>query len=739
VINPKVNEAFLGTSQRELAKMSSEALPKTGAFVPTRSEVTGMLKGTPIDITNGDANVINRQLALRTKAANLIGTGTAARATEKGVLQRVAMEVSATDKVGESSLTRQQLLDYAKARNVPTKQLGKLSSVVGEDAPILQAGKFSKDLGTVDRDLQAELRTIAKTSGKAGNLTSEQLVNYANTNKIPLSKFESVLKQDPVLIRNGQWNPNLLIQDAKTGVVTRAIDTPNFKGVMNLDHLQNTQLFSKLAKNGESEKSVLVRLAQRQSQEVVGDGAGNITKAQYVQRMVDAGETPEAIAKKYPNLSKINDNDLIVKNGKYQPKIEQRDLPENMTAGQFKDLYLKKTGVDLRDPAQLAASPWNRALKTVSDDATIMKDGKWQFNRFAFRVPSKEANALINEQTVDIGSAKGIGLSQSGGKFLMANEKANLNAGQLLAFMKEAKLDPSKLETLSKMSPDAPIVLDGKLVRAQLSPTANKFTLALTKPISLGTSQGQRAILLGEATDGEVSPGLNLAQNWKKYAVRPDKLVGKIGVTASSAVRDNVKSFGSTVIDTWGGTKALGPVDPLLGKFSVQGARYGLQNWASGTAGVLGSYTLYQGLQTGFGDNFDLNGNRISTSDAFENKMLGVGHSTDPSKQIGNLAYHNMWMPQFYSAFQDVGKFPWAAVGFTAALPLAADAVSGASKQLKGTNDILKQQLDLNNQPLVDNPDLVVPEAPQPAQAPPPDSTAAPKAAPADDLVPTPN
>ncbi|MFX4827828.1 hypothetical protein ABTB65_18920, partial [Acinetobacter baumannii] len=86
------------------------------AFVPTSAEMKGALSGRTIDVTAGDATAIKRELSLRTFVSDRLA-GSARLATEKGVLQRVAMEVTGTEKVSEGTLTKGQFLDYAKARN----------------------------------------------------------------------------------------------------------------------------------------------------------------------------------------------------------------------------------------------------------------------------------------------------------------------------------------------------------------------------------------------------------------------------------------------------------------------------------------------------------------------------------------------------------------------------------------------------------------------------------------------
>ena len=780
VINPQVNEAFLGTSQRSLGQLSAEIMPRPGVFIPKASEIASVLKGAPIDVASGDANAVSRQLALRLQAAKILGTGSASKATELGISQRLAMEVSNTKNVAESNLTRDQYLDYFKARGVKLKELGTIGNVVGEDAPILQGGKFNPSLGNINSDLQTQLQTIAKNSGKEGQLTSQDLINYANKNKIPVKNFESVLNQDPLMIKNGNWNPNLLIQDAKTGVVSKAIDIPNFKGVTGLDNMTNSQLFSRLAKPGASERSMAVAMAQRSSQQVVGDGAGNVTVGEYIQDLKKGpqGISDAAIAQKYPNLAKLNDDDLIIKNGKFQTKVVQRDLPTNMTAGEFKNWYATNRLLDLNDPAILANSPWKKALSSVSDDSPVLKNGKWQISRLTGRLP-KEADQLVNEQTVNVGKAKTVGLAESNGKWLMSDRKANLNVGQFLAAAKDANLDPSKFESLAKMNPDTPIVIDGKMAPvARLSNTSNTFVsksinlVRSPKTLSLGTTEGQRAVLLGEATDGE--PGLNLAKNWRSIVTSPTKAAKaswEIGTTPVKWIGSSVKSMATTAWDTRLGTGALTSVDPTVGKFATQGARYGLQNFVHGSLGVAGSYGLYQAMQTFSGENFDSKGDRVTNGQAFQNRLLGFGNSPDKIKSLEdgvtkqyndeiqampdaeknaltqaeydkNLAdrinkakteqtlRNNIWMPSFYSAYQGEG-LPWMNLALTAGLPLASDAITGFSNEHSGANDKLRAQLkatqDLNNKPLVDNPNLVVPDAPPPAPDAP--ATTAPAAA----------
>jgi hypothetical protein len=206
-----------------------------------------------------------------------------------------------------------------------------------------------------------------------------------------------------------------------------------------------------------------------------------------------------------------------------------------------------------------------------------------------------------------------------------------------------------------------------------------------------------------------------------------------------------------------------------------------LQNFVHGTAGVAGSYGLYQAMQTFSGENFDAKGDRLTNGQAFQNRLLGFGNSPDKIKALEDgvtkqyndeieampdaeknaltqaeynktladrinkakteqTLRNNIWMPSFYSAYQGEG-LPWMNLALTAGLPLASDAITGFSNEHNGTNDKLRATLkatqDANNKPLVDNPDLVVPVTPTPApDAPAPAGPAGPAPVTGDDLTP---
>lgn len=705
VLNPAVDKAFLGTSQSELSGLARQGLEAAGAkpigrVLPSLSEVKGALKGNAIDIQNGDVNAINRELAARTAVANRFA-GLARNATEQNVLSRVATEVSGP----EGNLSKDQLLAVAKRQGVEQKKLGALANVIGEDAQILKGGRWQGEFKSLPDDVKAQLKEVAgkvTPAGESPSLTSAQLANFANENKIPLDQFKGILKEDPTIIKNGVWNPDMLIRDPKTGVVARAIDTPNFKGVMNLDKMQTSQLYAKLAKPAGSEKSVLIRLAQRANQDVPLNDVRGITKQELVETMTGRGMTEEQIASKYPKLAKLKDTDLIVKDGKFQSGLVSRDIPETMTKKDFIAWYKQANNVDLSDPAQLANSPWAKSsLSKAADDANIIKGGKWQIN-----LP-RAAKQSIEEAKVSL-RPKDVGLMEQSGNFLMKDTQANLTAGQLVEAMQTAKIDPTKIEALSKLPPETLLVKDGKVlspvqVDRELSPTSKVFR-AFSQQGTLNLNDTQKAVLSGEATD-------------KAFAEPWYKVDGKIGwrhpfktsKQGAQAVINGWSDGISNLKNSKGGlTGFQGALDPSAGTFRSTGAGFGMQNWLSGTGGSLGAYTLYNGLSSLGGGWDDQLGESTSPMEEFERRM-GYG------KSFQQNMYSYLWMPQMPNLFSELGgNATWNAtkqIFFTSSgEPLGEvfqGALSGGPSQTYKLANELKDVKAANDKPLVNNPSLL--------------------------------
>ena len=741
VLNPTVDRAFLGTGQRELAETLQQTLPKAGKFLPTAAELSNAARRTTIDVTSGDANAISRELALRGTIANRLA-GSARQATEQNVLTRLAAEVShgdggkitgslTTEQLANSNLSKEQLLSYAKARAIPVKELGSIGNVIGEDAPILKAGNLQGDFKGASPELKAQLKEIAaKTPGAKGSLTTEQYLNYANENKLDTKQVEAMMNRDPMLIKNGRYNPDMLLKDPKTGAITRAIDTPNFKGPLGIDNMQSSQLLSHLAKKGVSERSVLIRLAQRANQDVELDAAKGMTKKDLVDTMTARGLSAETIAKDYPKLSKLSDTDLLVKGGKLQKSLVSRDIPETMTKKDFVAMMKATKNVDLADPAQLANSPWSKSLGRLSDDAYIIKDGKWQVST------TRAARASVSEKSVGL-NLKDLGLKEQDGNFLMTATKANLNAGQLVNLMKDAKLDPAKIEALAKLSPDAPLVVDGQLVKApsaELSATSKVFTAkGNVKDLQLKMNEGQLAVLSGDASDKEIVDKrwwqVSKGQVTKDVATIPFRGLGALG----SSLKDGVVNLGNSGFGTGG---LSGTLDPLTGTFRKTGASYAFQNFGYGTLGTLATTGLYEGIVSNTTQGYDpVTGEKISTWQDWNQKMWHVDGFQDGLQKFG-------WMPQMSGLLTDVAGNPfWTPVKqsfFIAGIGQVKDVAESYILGGPAATFKLKTEMEdvqkLNDAPLENHPEIL--NQPDPAQNVGPADTTQPPVTPAPETPP---
>jgi hypothetical protein len=713
VLNPLVDKALLNTQQRELAGFARQGLEaagakSTGRVIPTISELNAARKGAAIDIQNGDINQLNRELAARSAVSNRFA-GLARNATDKNVANAITTQVA-----GEGGAsTKQQWLDLAAGKGVSAKELGNINNIIGEDAQIMKGGRWQGAFKDLPDEMKTRLKDVAtKVTPEGGkpNLTTAQLVNFANENKIPMSQFDGILK-DPVLYKNGAYNPDLLVRNPKTGAVTRAIEDPNFS-ITGRDKMQLSHLYSRLAKPGPSENSMLVAMARDSKQRVALSTDGSITKQAVVDKLLSGAKTPEElaaaqkeIATKYPKLAELKDDDVIVAGKKFQKSVVTRDIPQTMTKGDFVAWYKQAHGVDLNDPAQLKGTPWAKtSFSKTADDATIIKDGKWQF-----KVP-KAARKTVGEADVSL-RLKDVGLTEKGGNFLLTARQANLTAGELAQAMKEAKIDPAKVEALAKIPPETQLVKNGKVlsplaVDRELSPTSKVYQ-GLVRSNQLNLTDSQRAVLAGEATDKQVADAWYRVDG--KIGWRHPIQTAKQGGTA---VVNGWTDFGRNLVNSKGGlTGFQGALDPNAGTFRATGAGFGVQNWASGVGGSLGAYTLYNGLSSLGGGWDDQLAEPTTPLQEFERRM-GDGKGWQAN------AYSYLWMPQMPNLYSELGgNATWNAtkqIFFTTSGEPIGQVIQGTASALSGNisrnYDLMKQLPDLkaiDSKPLVDNPSLL--------------------------------
>ncbi|HEY9757332.1 MAG TPA: LysM peptidoglycan-binding domain-containing protein [Oculatellaceae cyanobacterium] len=575
VLNPAVSDAFVGTKQVELAGLLRQGVQSVGAtspgrvIVPSLSELRGALRGTAIDVENGDINALNREIGLRTAISNKFA-GSARLNTEKNVLVRLAGEVSGD----QQNLTKSQLLAYAKARKVPADWLKGLNNVASEG--------------------------------------------------------------DPLIIKNGTWNPDLLLKNPESGSVTRLAETQNFDGILNLDNMRSSELYAKLSRPGATQDRILARLAQHINQDIPLDANRGLTKKALLDGMtgrIDASTgramMAEDVLGKYPKLNELRDSDMIVRNGKLQKALVSREIPDTMTKRDLVAWYKENKGVDLNDPEQLAKTSWAKSsLAKAADDATIIKDGSWKI-----KVP-QSARETVGERNVNL-NLKSLGLTQRGADFAMTASRPDMTAGQLADLMRETHLDPTKVEGLTNLNPDTVIVKNGSVLpafRRSLGPVNRMYRLVTgNEGADLKIGESQLAVMSGDPNPRLASSAWSRidGQPFSKALTATDQFVGKV---AGYPI-----NFFKNAYTTRLGLSAFDPaLHPATGSFRVTGAGIGLRDAVGGTLGTLGAYTGYEGLMSVGGGHDDWTGKDTSSWAEFQRRM-----SLD--KGTAGL-YSNLWL-----------------------------------------------------------------------------------------------
>ncbi|HEY9683490.1 MAG TPA: hypothetical protein V6C86_18070 [Oculatellaceae cyanobacterium] len=575
ILNPRVADAFVGTKQVELAGLLRQGLESTGAASPGRVIVPTLSE-------------------------------------LRGALRGTAIDVENAD---------------IKALN---RQIGLRTFVSNK-----LAGSAS-----LNTEKNVLVRLAREVSGDEQNLTKSQLLAYAEARKIPaswLKGLDNVAGEgDPLIIKNGAWNPDLLLKNPESGAVMRLAETENFNGVLNLDNMRSSELYAKVARTGASQDRILARLAQRINQDIPLDSSRGLTKKELLDGMtgrIDSSTgremTAEDVLRRYPKLSELRDTDLVVRNGKLQKSLVSREIPDTMTKRDLVAWYRTNKGVDLNDPEQLTNTPWAKSsLAKAADDATVIKDGSWKI-----KVP-QSARESVGERNVSL-SLRSLGLTQHGADFAMTATRPDMTVGQLADLMRATHFDPTKIEGLSSLNPETVIVKNGNVqpaFRRSLGPVDSVYRLvAGYKGADLKIGESQLAVMSGDANPTLASSLWSRidGQPLSKAMIATDRFVGRV---AGYPV-----NFFKNAYTTRLGLSAFDPaLHPAAGSFRVTGAGIGLRDAVGGTLGTLGAYTGYEGLMSVGGGHDDWTGKDTSSWEEFQRRM-NLNNGT-------NGLYSNLWL-----------------------------------------------------------------------------------------------